>query len=56
MRSPTGVTVISDFPRSNSGVPSSSSSLWIATDSAGWLTKHLAAARPKLRSCATATR
>ena len=41
MRSPTGVTVTSLLPRSNSGVPSSSSSFWIATDSAGWLTKHL---------------
>jgi hypothetical protein len=55
MRSPTGVIVISVLPRSNSGAPSSSSSFWIATDSAGWLTKHFAAARPKLRSRATAT-
>ena len=54
-RAPTGVTVTSLLPRSNSGAPSSSSSFWIATDNAGWLTKHLAAARPKLRSCATAT-
>jgi len=49
MRSPTGVIVTSLLPRSNSAAPSSSSSFWIATDNAGWLTKHFAAARPKLR-------
>ena len=41
MRSPTGVTVTSLLPRSKSGVPSSSSSFWIATDSAGWLDEAL---------------
>ena len=55
MRAPTGVIVTSLLPRSNSGACSSSSIFWIATDSAGWETKHFAAARPKLRSCATAT-
>ena len=55
IRAPTGVTVTSLLPRSNSRAPSSSSSFWIATDSAGWLTKHFCAARPKLRSFATAT-
>ncbi len=53
---PNGVTVTSVLPRSNSRAPSSSSSFWIATDSAGWLTKHFCAARPKFRSWATATR
>jgi len=55
MRSPSGVIVTSLLPRSNNGAPSSSSSFWMATESAGWLTKHFAAARPKLRSRATAT-
>src|SRR5690625_6719021 len=35
--------------------PSSSSSLRMATDSVGWLTKQASAARPKWRSLATAT-
>jgi hypothetical protein len=56
MRAPTGVTVTSLLPRSNRRGPSSSSSFWIATDNAGWLTKHFCAARPKLLSLATATR
>src|SRR5690625_382651 len=35
--------------------PSTSSSLRMATDSVGWLTKQASAARPKWRSLATAT-
>lgn len=55
MRWPMGVTPTSAPPRSNSVTPSSSSSLRIATDSVGWLTKQASAARPKWRSRATAT-
>src|SRR5699024_4923528 len=50
-----GVTEISVPPRSNSVTPSSSSSLRMATDNVGWLTKQASAARPKWRSLATAT-
>ena len=55
MRWPMGVTPTSEPPRSNSVTPSSSSSLRMATDKVGWLTKHASAARPKWRSRATAT-
>src|SRR5215471_18154970 len=46
MRSPTGVTVTSDLARSKSCVASSSSSFWMAIESAGWLIKQRWAARP----------
>src|SRR5690606_7525224 len=42
-------------PRSNKVTPSSSSSLRMATDNVGWLTKQASAARPKCLSRATAT-
>src|SRR5690554_5722527 len=50
-----GVMPTSVPPRSNSTTPSSSSSLRMATDKVGWLTKQASAARPKCRSRATAT-
>src|SRR5690606_448658 len=54
-RKPMGVTPTSVPPRSNRTTPNSSSSLRMATDKVGWLTKHASAARPKWRSRATAT-
>src|SRR5690606_5462104 len=56
MSSPTGVSITRRGARSTSATPSSSSSLRIWVDRVGWLTKHAAAARPKCRWSARATR
>src|SRR5205809_1249532 len=53
--SPSGVTLTSLLPRSNSFTSSSSSSFLIATLKVGCETKQASAARPKWRSRATAT-
>ena len=55
MASPSGVTLTSLVPRSNSLTSSSSSSFLIATLSVGCDTKQASAARPKCLSRATAT-
>src|SRR3546814_1375116 len=53
---PAGVSITLRGARSTSATPSSSSSLRIWVDSVGWLTKHAAAARPKCRCSARATK
>src|SRR3546814_6217929 len=53
---PAGVSITLRGARSTSATPSSSSSLRIWVESVGWLTKHAAAARPKCRCSARATK
>src|SRR5690349_2025367 len=53
---PAGVSITLRGARSTSTTPSSSSSLRIWVESVGWLTKLAAAARPKWRWSASATR
>src|SRR5690349_8418787 len=55
-RCPSAVNPSNRCPRSTITTSNSCSSLRIATDSVGWLTWHAAAARPKCRSRASATR